>query len=79
MPIIETKFGIICIVTNMWWNIVVDDWNLDVRSLSKWQKLQHYKSIIPNLFYKKRQYNVRLTLSVHDTTPGVHNSIEQDN
>jgi hypothetical protein len=35
VPIIETKFGIICIVTNVWLNIVKDDWNLDKGSLSK--------------------------------------------
>ena len=37
IPIFETHFGIICIRTNLWWNIVTDDWNLDQSSLSKWQ------------------------------------------
>jgi len=35
VPIIETRFGIICIVTNVWLNIVKDDWNLDKGSPSK--------------------------------------------
>ena len=50
MSISETKFGVICILTNMWWNIVMDDWNLDEESLSKWQYLQHCKFTIPNFF-----------------------------
>ena len=23
-------------VTNLWWNIVMDDWNVDEKSLGKW-------------------------------------------
>ena len=23
-------------ITNMWWDIVMDDWNLDERTLGKW-------------------------------------------
>ena len=38
MPIIETNFGMICIQTNMWWKSVMDDWNLDEKSLNWWQK-----------------------------------------
>ena len=34
MPIIETKFRIICNLTNLWWNIVMDDWHLDEKRLS---------------------------------------------
>ena len=33
MPTIETKFGTICILTNMWWNIVMNDWILDEKHL----------------------------------------------
>ena len=25
------------LVNNLWWNIVMDDWNLDEKSLDKWQ------------------------------------------
>ena len=37
MSIIETKFGLLCILTTLWWNIVMDNWNLDEKSLSKWE------------------------------------------
>ena len=33
MPIMETNFGIFCILTNMWWNIVMCDWNFDDKDL----------------------------------------------
>ena len=36
MPIVETKFGMICNLTNLWRNIVMDDQNLDGKSLRKW-------------------------------------------
>ena len=49
IPIIVTKFGIICNLRNLWWNIVMDDW----KSLSKWQYLQHYKSTMPKFVYKE--------------------------
>ena len=35
------------LVNNLWWNIIMDDWDLDEKLLGKWQKLQHYKSLIP--------------------------------
>ena len=37
---------IILLSTALWRNIVMDDWNLDEKSLDKWQGLQSYKSII---------------------------------
>ena len=37
MPIIEIKFGILDILTNMQWTIIKDDWILDGKSLGKWQ------------------------------------------
>ena len=40
-------------VKNLWWYIVMDDWNVDGTSLGKWQWLQHYKSIIPQNIDKK--------------------------
>jgi hypothetical protein len=33
-------------VSNLWWNIVMDDWDMDEKSLGKWRKWQHYKPII---------------------------------
>ena len=40
------------LVSNLCWNVVMDDWNLDEKSLGKWQYLQHCKSIIPKYFIK---------------------------
>ena len=34
------------LVGNLWWNIFMDEWNLDEISLGKWQQLQHYNFII---------------------------------
>ena len=34
---------------------VMDDWDLDAKSLSKWQQFQHCKSIILKKIYKKWQ------------------------
>ena len=45
------------------------DWNLDEKSLGKWQYLQHYKSIIPQKFLQGMTNIVGLTSSVSDTTP----------
>ena len=40
-------------VSNLWWNIVMDDWTLDENHLvSKGQHLQHCKPVIPQRFYK---------------------------
>jgi hypothetical protein len=36
MPIIEINFGIICILTILYYNIVNDDWKLDEKSISEW-------------------------------------------
>ena len=35
------------LLMNKWTNVVMDNWNLDGKSLGKWQYLQHYKSITP--------------------------------
>ena len=43
------------LVSNLWCNIIMDDWNLDENLLSKWQYLQHCKSIIPPKNYKEWQ------------------------
>ena len=29
MSITETKFGVLCIPTSLWWSVVMNDWNLD--------------------------------------------------
>ena len=55
MPITETKFDIICILIDLWWNIVMDDWDLDERSLRKRQSLQHYDTTTPSSFNKEWQ------------------------
>ena len=55
MPIIETNFGMICIQAILWWNIVMDDWNANEKSLSKWPYLQHCKSIMPKYVNKEWQ------------------------
>ena len=43
------------LVNNLWWNSVMGDWNLDEKSLGKWQYLQHCKSLIPPKIYKEQQ------------------------
>ena len=43
------------LVTNLWWNIVMDDWHLDEKPLGKWQRLLHRKSKLPKMFYKEWQ------------------------
>ena len=48
-----TKFGIFCIKTCMIWDVVMDDWNLDENPLSKWLKLEHYRSIMSIKFCTK--------------------------
>ena len=34
LPVTETKFGVVCILTFLQWNIVMDDWKLGHKSLS---------------------------------------------
>ena len=50
MLVTETKFGMICILTSLWWNIVMDDRDLDEKSVSKWQHRKIYSAQI--FFYK---------------------------
>ena len=52
-PIIETKFGVLFILTNMWWDVVMVDWNLDEKLLSKWQYLQNCTCRMPKFYYKE--------------------------
>ena len=69
MSIIETNFGIFCILTIVQWNIVIDDWQLDGNSLSKGQWLQQRNSIVPAfVLLQGMTNNVRFTYGVGDTT-----------
>ena len=43
------------LVNNLWWDIFMDNWLLDEKSLGKWQELQHHKSIMPQESYKEWQ------------------------
>ena len=60
MPQFETKLIMFCILTLLSWGIVMDDWNLDEISLTKWQILQHGKSIMAKLLYEEWQLMVGL-------------------
>jgi hypothetical protein len=75
-PLAETLASL---VTNLWWNIVMDDWNLNEKPLVKWQQLQHCKSTIPQMFLQGMTNNIGSTFSVGDTTPRFTISIEQNN
>ena len=44
----------------------MEDWNLDEKSLGKWQQLQQYNSIIPHKIYNKWTKNVGFTFCVGD-------------
>ena len=55
--------------SNLWWNIAMDDQNLDEKSLGKQHQLHHCKPTIPLEYYKEWQNNVGLIISVGDTTP----------
>jgi hypothetical protein len=46
------------LVRNLWWTIVMNDWNLEEKPLDKWQCLQHYKSIIPQIVLQGMTNNV---------------------
>jgi hypothetical protein len=68
------------LVINLWWNIVMDDWNLDEKSLGKWQQLWQCRPITPQEIKSQTMTNnVGLAFSVGDTTPRFTISIEQDN
>ena len=65
MPLFEEFFekGIFYILSILQWNIVMDDYNMDENSLSKWQWLQHWKSIMPSLFLHK-EWKIRIVLVI---------------
>jgi hypothetical protein len=66
------------LVSNQWWENVMDDWNLDTKPLGRWQLLQHHKYVIPKNLQGITN-NVGLTFNVGDTLPRFMISIEQDN
>ena len=68
------------LISNLWWNIIMDNWKLDEKSLDKWQYLQNYKSIPspPQQNFKEWRINVGLAFSVGNTTPQLTISLEQD-
>ena len=48
------------LVNNLWWDIVMDGWNLDEKPLSKWQYLPHLKSIISIPFFLNKVWKIML-------------------
>ena len=54
------------------------DWNLDEKSVGKWQQLQHCNSTIPQKNLQGMANNVGLTSSVGDIVSGFTVTIEQD-
>ena len=54
-------------------NIVLDVWNLDEKSLRKWQILQHlWISNAMAFFLEEMTKDVRFTFSVGDTTYAIY-------
>ena len=47
-------------VINLWWNIVIDDWNMNEKSLGQWQIPQHCKPITPSKIYKEWYYDTMM-------------------
>ena len=43
------------LVNNLWWNIVMHDWNLGEKSLDKWQVIATLSIYNPPKFYKQWQ------------------------
>lgn len=69
MSMNETKFGIFSILTFPYLNIVVDDWNMIEKLLSKWW-LEIYNA---QMFLQEMTNNVGLSYSVGETTQVVLN------
>ena len=68
-------------LNNFWWNVVMDDWNVDANQLvsGEYRSLQHFLSLIPRLFFQGMTYNVGLAFSVSDTTQQFKIMIKQNN
>ena len=43
------------LVNNLWWHIVMDEWNLDENSHGNWRWMQHYESMIISEIYNEWQ------------------------
>ena len=56
----------------------MNDWDLNDKSLSKWQYFQHSKSIVPNIYTKEWQTMLRLHLVLVTLHMWLTISIEQD-
>ena len=52
----------------MQWNMVMDE-----KSLSKWQQLQHCKSMMSKFSLQRMTTNVRFAVSVGDATHAIDN------
>ena len=59
------------LVGNLWWNIVMDDWNLDKKSLGKWQWLQHCESVVPKKIHNEWQIMLNFYLILVTTHNGL--------
>ena len=66
------------LVSNLWWDVVVDDWNLDEEAFGYWQYLKHCESIIPQNFTRNDKKMLGYRFSVGDTITLFAISIEQD-
>ena len=66
------------LVTNFRWSIVMDDWNLDEKSLGTRQYLQHCKSIIPQNIYEEWQIMLGKNLVLVTLLPQFTIGIGQD-
>ena len=67
------------LVSILWWNIVMDDWDSKKNHLVSDSILQHCKFIIPKGNLQGMTNNVGLTFSGGDTSLRFGISIEQDN
>ena len=62
------------LVNNLWWNIVMDDWNLDGKVIV----IATLSIYIPPTSWRGMTTNVEFTFSVGGTTPRFTISIEQE-
>ena len=69
-----------CLVSRSWWNVVVDDWNLDEKPLGQSDSnCNNRKVSIPQKNLQGMTNYVGLTVSGGDTIPRFTLSIGQDN
>ena len=59
------------LVNNVWWIVVIIDWDVDAISLGKWQSLRHCETLSPPQFFflprshKKRWVNIWVLVTLH--------------